>query len=154
MKTTKLTLLIVLLMTVFCGTIATAQNPIRWRCSARMLTSDEGELTVRAIIDKGWHLYGMQMPKSGPKPTVVDFSQSTGVKFTSPVYAKTKPVVKFDQIFATKLQYWEKEVVFVRKFTLTGEKSDVQFKGFVTFMGCDDETCLVPKTQNFTFKLK
>ena len=154
MKTKKLSLIFVLLLTMVCGSVAMAQNPIRWRCSARMLSEVEGELTVRAIIDKGWHLYGMQLPKSGPKPTVINFSESTGVKFITPLYSKTKPTAKFDPVFATKLQYWEKEVIFVRKFTLTGDKKDVTFKGSITFMGCDDETCLVPKTENFTFNLK
>ena len=63
MKTKKLSLIFVLLLTMVCGSVAMAQNPIRWRCSARMLSEVEGELTVRAIIDKGWHLYGMQLSR-------------------------------------------------------------------------------------------
>ena len=145
MKTRRFTLLLVMLLAVFCGTTAMAQNPIRWRCSARMVSSTEGELTVRAIIDKGWHLYGMQMPKSGPKPTVINFSESTGVKFTTPLYSKTKPIKKFDQVFASKLQYWEKEAVFVRKFTLTGNKSDVLFKGSITFMAATTRPAWSPR---------
>ena len=76
------------------------------------------------------------------------------IPHTPPLQAQANPLKKFHQVFASKLQYWEKEAVFVRKFTLTGNKSDVLFKASITFMGCDDETCLVPKTENFTFKLK
>lgn len=154
MNIRKLCLSLLVIIAVIGVMPASAQNVIRWRCTASMTSKTEGEIVVRAIIDKGWHLYGMQLPKGGPRPTVIDFSESTGIKFTGPFAANIKPTVKFDPIFAAKLNFWDKNVSFTRKFKLTGDKKDAVIKGTVTYMCCDDETCMPPKTENFKFNLK
>lgn len=133
---------------------AQAQNQVKWRTTVKMISDKEGELTVRAIITDGWHMYGTKLPKGGPKPTVLDFSESTGIKFKGDFKPSVKPVEKMDAMFGIKLTYWSGNVAFTRPFVLTAPKADAAIKGKITYMVCDDETCMPPKTESVSLKIK
>lgn len=133
---------------------AQAQNAIRWRTTVKMTNEKEGVVTVRALVEPGWHLYGTQLPKGGPKPTVLDFSASKGVKFIGDFKPSQKPETKHDDMFGITLNYWSQNVLFTRRFKLTGAKTDALISGKITYMGCNDATCLPPKTESFTVKIK
>ena len=62
------------------ATAAMAQTvqPVKWRISVKMTSKTEGVVTIRAIVGQGWHLYGLDIPKGGPKPTSFNFSKSEG----------------------------------------------------------------------------
>ena len=95
---------------------AQMEKPITWSISARMTSETEGVVTIRANISEGWHVYGLQMPENGPMATTFDFNVND-VTFTSDIVPSSEPIVKGPKIEAT-----------------------------VTFMGCNDETCLPPDT--------
>lgn len=135
-----------LIVTVLAVGTAMAQDAIRWRTTAKMTSDTEGVLTVRALVADGWHLYGTKLPKGGPKPTVLDFSKSVGVKFIGDFKPSVAPVTKQDATFGMALSFWGQNVTFTRRFKLTGAKEKAQINGSITFMGCNDETCLPPKT--------
>lgn len=149
----KLSILTLFFFVMFAA-IAQAPSPIKWRAFVKMTNETEGTVTLKAIIDEGWHLYGTTLPEGGPKATSIDFSESKGVKFLNNFTPSAKPVEKEDEIFGLKLNWWEKGVSFTRKFKLTGKKADAVLKGKVMFMGCNDETCLPPKTQSFNLPVK
>jgi thiol:disulfide interchange protein DsbD len=133
---------------------AVAQNPVKWRSSVEMTNSKEGVLTVKAVVTDGWHLYGTKLPDGGPKATVLDFSESKGIKFTSEFTPSIKPTEKMDDMFGIKLSWWAKTVTFTRKFKLTGKKANAAINGKITYMACNDETCQPPKTESVTLKIK
>lgn len=133
---------------------AQAQNAIRWRTTVKMTSDKEGILTVRALVGEGWHLYGTTLPKGGPKPTVLDFSASKGIAFKGDFKPSVKPVSKHDPMFGITLNWWDTNVTFTRRFRLTGKKTDAVINGKITYMGCNDETCLPPKTESFVLKIK
>lgn len=124
-----------------------AQNPIRWRTSVKMTSESAGVLTVKAIVTEGWHLYGTKLPADGPKPTVLDFNASSGVKFLEPFKPSIKPVEKTDAAFGMTLNWWDKTVTFSRRFKLTGKKADATIKGMISYMACNDENCTPPRTE-------
>lgn len=130
-----------------------SESPIKWRMSVKMTSATEGTVTLRAIVAKGWHLYGTSLPKDGPVPTTFNFDASTGIKFLGGFTASEKPVTKNDANFGMKLSWWEKNVTFTRKFRLTGSVKDAVISGSVRFMGCNDLNCLAPATQNFKTKV-
>lgn len=133
---------------------AVAQTPVKWRTSVEMKSSTVGVLTVKAIITDGWHLYGTNIPDGGPKATVLDFSDSKGVKFTSEFKSSVKPTEKMDEMFGIKLSWWASNVTFTRKFKLTGKKTDATINGKISYMACNDENCMPPKTESVTLKIK
>lgn len=136
-------LLFVAVLTI--GT-AMSQDVIRWRTTVKMSSDTEGILTVRALVSDGWHLYGTKLPKGGPKPTVLDFANCRGIKFTGPFKPSVAPVTKNDPTFGIPLTFWDGNVAFSRPFKLTGPKEKTEIIGSITFMGCNDQTCLPPKT--------
>lgn len=147
----RLCLLIFALMAVVSCAFAQRvdENAIKWRMSVKMTSPTEGTVTLRAIIADGWHLYGTEIPKNGPVPTTFDFSSSKGVKFLGAFQPSATPISKTDKNFGMALNWWDKDVSFVRKFKLTGKIDEAEISGSVKFMGCNDANCLPPKTQSF-----
>ncbi len=41
---------------------------------------NQGTVTFRALIEKGWHLYGLELPKDGPKPTEFNLEGSKDIE--------------------------------------------------------------------------
>lgn len=151
-------LLSVVLISLFCNSIANSQtpeeNPIKWRMSVKMTSATEGVVTVTAIVSPGWHLYGMNLPEDGPISTTFDFGDSKGIKFKGEFTPSEKPGTHKDSNFGMELQWWEKNVSFSRKFVLTGKVSDAVVSGSVRFMACNDMNCIPPKTVSFKTNIK
>jgi len=129
-----------------------SEAQIRWRAVVKMDSPDEGSLTIRALVSEGWHLYGTDLPKGGPKPTSFDFTGSVGVEFSGPLAPSRAPVVREDKQFGIKLSQWESNVNFVRKFRVVKGSVPV-IKVAIHYMGCSGVTCLPPRTENFVVKV-
>lgn len=128
---------------------AQGPSPFTWRANVKMINKTEGEIVVKADIPAGWHLYGMELPKGGPKATAFDFSKSTGVKFVGKVVSSTKPITKDDKMFNLRLTYWTGNVTFRQRFKVT-DPSKAHIEGVVSYMGCNDNTCSPPTTFKFS----
>lgn len=131
---------------------APAKEPVKWSASVKMTSPEEGILTLVAEPGKGWHLYALELPKGGPKPTVINLDESRDVKFTSSLTPSRKPLNVDDKMFDLRLSYWEGTVTFSRKFRITG-KSPV-IKAVISFMACDNVNCTPPKKVVLTPAIK
>lgn len=138
---------LILAFVLFTLLSVSAQKPIKWRSSIKMTSQTEGIITMKAVIEKGWHLYGTNIPSGGPKATKFDLSQSVGVKLVGNVTPSFAPKNVLDNTFGIKLNWWDQTVTFTQKFKLTG-KPNAKIIGSISFMGCNDETCLPPSTQS------
>lgn len=127
-------------------------NPIRWRVNVKMTTPTEGEVIIKATIDQGWHLYGMKLPKNGPKPTEINFTSSKGVQFVGDLKPSVTPETYHDPMFDLDLSCWSKSVTFRRKFKVTDATTAV-VAGEIRFMGCNDVNCAPPKVEKFSKKV-
>ena len=123
-----------------------AQKPIKWRSTVKMTSKTEGVITIKAIIQPGWHLYGTNLPEGGPKATKFDFSSSKGVKFVGQVTPSENPKNIYDKSFGMNLSWWDQTLSFTQKFKVT-DKKNARIIGSISYMGCNDETCLPPSTQ-------
>lgn len=137
---------IVFSLILFSLVTLSAQSPIKWRNKVKMVNETEGVLTMKAIIEPGWHLYGTNLPSGGPKATKFDLSSSEGIKFIGEITSSSAPKNVHDNVFNLDLNWWESSVTFTRKFKLTG-KGTPKIVGSIFFMGCNDQTCLPPTTQ-------
>lgn len=143
----KISLLLAIVVAATFGAIA--QNPIKWRTSVTMTSETEGVVTMKAILQNGWHLYGTELPAGGPKATKFDLSASTGVTFIGTPVPSIKPVEKHDDMFNLTLNWWDKNVTFTQKFKVT-DTSTAKIIGVINYMGCNDETCAPPKKQKIS----
>ena len=132
--------------------VVMAQNeqPIKWRMTVKMTSKNEGTVTLRAIIENGWHLYGTELPDDGPIATSFNFEKSKGISFVQHEFTPScQPETHKDPNFGIDLQWWPVNVTFTRNFVITGDLSDALIDGSVRFMGCNDQTCLPPSSVNF-----
>lgn len=128
---------------------AQAQSPVRWRTSVKMISSAEGEISVKALISEGWHLYAFEMPDGGPKPTRFDFSGCVGIKLDGDIRPSESPITQMDPLFGKTLSWWDRNVTFTQRFTVDDRK-DARVRVSITFMCCNGGTCTPPKTETIT----
>lgn len=145
---------IIIMLCAIAGMVSmAAQTPIRWRMTVKMTDATEGVVTLRALVEPGWHLYSTKLPANGPKPTVIDLSASTGVKFSGTPVPSHKALSVDDPMFGMRLDWWDANVEFTQKFKVTdADKARIEAK--VTYMGCNNENCLPPKTNTFSYDIK
>lgn len=125
-------------------------DPIKWSFELKDLPSAEKELWMTAVIEKGWHLYDMNLPGGGPVSTSVSFESLQGAEATGKAVASVAPAEIFDTAFNMRLRWYENTVTFVQKITVTDFKK-FRVSGSIEFMVCNDETCLPPNRASFSF---
>lgn len=130
-----------------------AQNPIRWRMSVEMTSDTEGVITLRALVDEGWHLYGTRLPEDGPKPTKFSFSESKGISLVGNMTPSVASKSIDDPMFGMKLNWWDGNVNFTQRFKLVSHEG-AKVVANITFMACNDETCQPPSTRTLTYIFK
>ncbi|MDE6108935.1 MAG: hypothetical protein K2F72_01445 [Muribaculaceae bacterium] len=126
---------------------ASAQNSVKWRTSVKMTSATEGEVTVRAIIPEGFHMYGTTAVKGGPVATSFNFDGSTGVEFAGKTSFAPAPSKGLDEAFGTELEWWTGRVAFTRKFRVT-DAAKARIAISVKYMMCNGANCLPPRTEN------
>ncbi len=142
---------LILFAVVMAAAAAVAQEPVRWRMNVKMTSETEGIVTLRAIIDEGWHMYSTNIPEGGPRPTQISFEASKGVKFTDKLKVGTAPTEVDDPMFEMKLSWWAANVTFTRKFKLT-DPDGAKINAAVSFMACNDMNCMPPKNVNLSYE--
>ncbi len=131
-----------------------AQPPQAATCSStvKMLDDIHGELIITITPNIGWHIYGPDIAKGGPKPLQFDASTSTGVSLDGDFTPSSKPQSHFDETFSMDVTYWTGKVILTQKFTIT-DKSNAAVSGFVRYQGCNNETCSPPKKFRFNHSI-
>lgn len=126
-------------------------DPVKWTFDKKDLGGGEFELSFKATIAEGWHMYSMKLPaETMTQPTEFTFDSLKGMELVGAVVEPT-PITKFDEVNQEELSWFENEVVFTQKVKLT--EADGEVKGSVYFMVCDDKQCLAPELVEFEFKL-
>ena len=142
----KLFSTLALVMCLVSMSFAQMVDPIRW--SSEMKQDGKNvEITLKATIDAGWHLYALELPEGGPMATDISFGRVEGAELVGELQAVSDLVVKFEDMFGLELSWYESEAVFVQKAKITDENWVVS--GSVSFMGCNDETCMMGNPFSF-----
>lgn len=145
--------LLLSLLLISCGFVAglcqaPGEAPVKWQVTVKMNGAEKGTVVFKARVQSGWHLYGMNLPKGGPKSTEIDMSESTGVEFTTPLKPDRAPLKVHDDMFGLDLTWWDSDIAFRRDFKVKN-KANARIAGKISYMSCNNETCSPPKTQSF-----
>lgn len=124
-------------------------QPVQWSSQLQMTSDTEGYVEFNATISKGWHMYALQLPEGGPRPTSFVFSEVSGVEFTDEITPSRAPIEKVDMIFHLRLGWWDADVSFRRNFKLT-DTSGCRIEGYVEYQGCNDQSCIPPTKEPFS----
>ena len=122
---------------------------VHWRFSVKDISGSEKELVFTANMDDGWHLYGMNIPDGGPAATTFSFDEIHGAVLDGGVTSSSRLIKKYDKQFEMELSWYEKQAVFIQKIKLTAPTFSIT--GNVRAMACNDQSCLPPTTEEFTF---
>lgn len=128
-------------------------TPVKWKIKLDDSESVEKTLTFTATIDNGWHLYDMNLPEGGPVSTSFAFEAVKGAKLIGEPIASKEATTVFDEQFNMNLRWFAKNVTFTQKIEVTDPKG-LKLEGYVEFMACNDENCLPPEKEEFSFDKK
>lgn len=131
------------------ASIAQMVKPIKWAQEVSMTSPSEGMLTISASIEKGWHLYGFNLPDGGPISTQITLDPVSGVEWIGTLTPSVEPVKKVDMIFHLKLSWWDQDVSFSQKFKLLNT-SGATISGTIRYQGCNDASCIPPSRETFS----
>jgi thiol:disulfide interchange protein DsbD len=142
--------LVALLSLVLLSTAAIAQlkNPVSWSFEQKKVSANEYDLLFKATIENKWHLYSEKPMDGGPIETSVKFDETGRFEKIGTFHALSEPKKVFDKSFNMNVEYFSNQVTFVQRVKLVHE-GDVEVKGYVEFMCCDDESCLPPTEAHF-----
>lgn len=132
---------------------AQMESNVAWRMTAKMTDSSHGIITLKASIAPGWHLYGTSLAKGGPQPTVIDFSESRGIKLIGALAVSPKVTTGHDNLFNMTLAWWSGDVVWRQKFKVTDAASK-EAVCKVRYNTCNNITCSMPRTETLRRKIK
>ncbi|MGZ3280026.1 MAG: protein-disulfide reductase DsbD N-terminal domain-containing protein [Caulobacteraceae bacterium] len=125
-------------------------DTVSWSASAPSQAVKPGgrvKVTLRGVVQPGWHVYGLQQEPDGPNPLRVSLDASA-IAASDGEPTGTAPIKQQDPSFNLETQYYE------RDFTVTapvriGAKTPAgpqQIPISVRFQTCNGHICQPPKT--------
>jgi thiol:disulfide interchange protein DsbD len=125
-------------------------DPVSWDFTLNDKAPDDKELVFTATIERGWHLYDVNLPSGGPISTSFTFDVVRNAELVDKITPSVEPVSIYDDKFNMDLRTFAEKVSFHQKIKVTDAKK-FYIKGEVEFMACNDETCLAPQRIPFSF---
>jgi len=144
-------LFIVLASFIFTSLIqAQTQNPVTWTAAYKALSATEGEITITANIEKGWHTYSQRPTDAGPIPTSFTFPKSKDYELVGKT-EEGNAHEEYVKAFEAKVFVFSGKAEFKQKVKLKSKGGfAILFK--VEYMCCNDMMCLPPKTLDLSVK--
>ncbi|MDR0537665.1 MAG: thioredoxin family protein [Tannerellaceae bacterium] len=127
--------------------------PVKWRITLDESVAGEKSIVFSATIDKGWHLYDMDLPPGGPVSTSFTFETLHGAELVGKPTATSAPTSVHDDMFKMELRWYSGSVTFRQKLKITDAKT-FKVVGEVEYIACDDARCLPPERETFAFDRK
>lgn len=125
-------------------------NPTTWTFESKQ-NGNEVELIFKAVIGEGWHLYDTDLPEGGPIATAFVYEDSTLFENVGKIQKNPEPEKHFDETFQMNVGYFSNQVILTQKIKLA-TANQVDIKGYVLFMSCNDETCTPPEEVEFSLR--
>ncbi len=127
-------------------------TPVKWSLEQKKVGKGEIELTFKASIDQGWHLYSTNLPEGGPVKTTFTFApDSTKYQIVNGISLKSTPIKEHDKIFNMDLEFFSNEAIFVQTVKVVSNQT-FDLKGTIEYQSCNDETCTMDD-HDFVFKI-
>lgn len=160
MKKSTFIFVITLFSLIFSSNEVFAQqkNPVTWvfEISDKPNVMGMYEITFTATIEEKWHMYSQHLPSpdDGPLPTVFTYEYKATFDVAGPVSEITKAHSVFDDVFEVQVNYFDNKAVFKQMISLTDKTKGAVIKGMVSYMVCNDVTCLPPNDVPFSLEIK
>jgi thiol:disulfide interchange protein DsbD len=132
--------------------LAQKENPITWTVASEQTAQPlkpgatlKAQLTAR--IEERWHLYAMEQPHEGPRPTRILVPSSQPFTLEGKI-AAPDPIRENDTNFGFETDFYEGSVTFEVPLRIATSAEVGRQKAIVEvrFQTCNQEICLPPKT--------
>lgn len=117
---------------------AQIQEPVKWSGAYKRLSDTEGEISLKATIQTGWHLYSQ---KADPVfiPLGFTFKKNGCYTKTGKTIEPTPHKDYYDDLMQGQARYFEHEVTFKQKIALLTQ-DDFEIIVKLEGQACDDQT--------------
>ncbi|MCI4666737.1 MAG: thioredoxin family protein [Bacteroidia bacterium] len=131
---------------------AQLEDPVDWSITTKDLGGGKYLLELKANVDPGWHIYSQFTADGGPEPTSLNFEEKENVSLIGKSKEYGEVETSFDDLFGVDVSTFKGNARITQELKVTGEKGKIV--GYVRFMVCNDEKCLPPSDEEFSFDLK
>lgn len=108
---------------------------------------------LKGKIRSGLHVFSVIPPKKAANlPTTLELHEaSQGVKLQGDLEEEGKAVAEYDDIFETKVRYFEDEVVFVQHFRLTDDRPLISAE--LKYQVCDEQGMCAAQSHQINYQV-
>lgn len=140
----KISLLVFILSIFTLPGFSQIVDPVKWSIEVTPEDNSHGTVTVTAVIDAAYHIYGMEKVSDGPVPTSIHLSGTDGITFDGEIKPSRAPMRVNDSFFDLILTEWTGTVSFSRKYHLANGVSGANITADIKYMACSNKSCLPP----------
>lgn len=142
----------ILFVTFTTLSFAQTNDVVSWTFESKKTAPNEYTVKMKAKVNDGWYIYSQYLESDdGPIRTEIVLEKNEAIELLGKATEEGSKVSGFDEMFDMNIVKYKKEVVFIQKVKA---KKMEKFKGYITFMTCNDEQCLPPTDVSFEIKLK
>jgi thiol:disulfide interchange protein len=145
-------ILLTILIFIWFNAGAQIYDPVSWAFSYEKKDVNKYELIFTATIELKSHIYSLTVPAGGPVPTTFRFDTIPAYTLDGKPFEVTKPDEIFDEAFGFRIRTFSNKAEFRQRITANSPSFTVT--GAVTFMSCNNVTCLPPKDVDISIKIE
>ena len=130
-------------------------DPITWSLAAKeklapLKPGSTFNVQLTAKIERGWHLYSLDQPEGGPKPTRINLPSEQPFELSGTIESP-EPHRAQDQNFGMEVEFYEEAVTFMLpvRVATNAPAGQQKLQVQVRFQTCNDQFCLPPKLLKF-----
>ena len=126
-------------------------SPIRWTFTSEHVAEDEFKLIATATAEENWSLYSQFTEEGGPVPTTFYWEDGDHFERLGRTEESGHRKEGMDDLFGVEVIKFlsDEPVVFTQRVRITSYGTPIT--GAVEYMCCDDEQCLPPTDEPFSF---
>lgn len=131
---------------------AQMKDPAHWAYTVRKAGPGNYELRFELTLDKGWHIWSLQPGDDGFLiAPAFNFSPDSEAQLQGEVTESGTLISKEMEAAEGIVNYYSNKVTYIQ---LVKAKPGTIIKGSHTYQVCNDQMCLPPKDQDFSFTIK
>lgn len=152
----KQLLLLALLASAFLPAWSQMESPVQWTFEARPVSADEVDLVFEAAIQEGWKTYSPKQSYGedalGPVPIGIFFDEGSHFSIAGELQEAGKRKEAQEPLFDNlTVAYYTGKAVFTQRVKVADFNKPIT--GYVESMACNEEMCLPPSAEDFSFSL-
>lgn len=138
------------LLFIFGAQAQMIEDPTEWKFEARKIEGNKYDIVFHCDVKNGWHIYSLDPGGDGSfLPPSFTFKDNPDVKLVGEVREEGEIIHETIEDIGTVHYY--KNVDYIQTVELANE--NITITGEYSYMTCNDETCLPPKTVDFSIKV-